>query len=200
MQPLGEAATLTENSNGLFLTFGFAIAVVFLVLSAQFESFIAALIVMATVPLGLACAIFALLLTGGSINVYSQIGLVLLVGIMAKNGIFIVEFANQLRDKGADVHSAIMGAATIRLRPVMMTMASTVLGGVPLILSQGAGAEARTVLGFVIVGGLGFATLFTLYLTPVAYLLLAGFSTPRSTEEARLMRELAEADAQPNQM
>ena len=200
VQPLGEAATLTENSNGLFLTFGFAIAVVFLVLSAQFESFIAALIVMATVPLGLACAIFALLLTGGSINVYSQIGLVLLVGIMAKNGILIVEFANQLRDKGADVHSAIMGAATIRLRPVMMTMASTVLGGVPLILSQGAGAEARTVLGFVIVGGLGFATLFTLYLTPVAYLLLAGFSTPRSTEEARLMRELAEADAQPNQM
>ena len=200
VQPLGEAATLTENSNGLFLTLGFAIAVVFLVLSAQFESFIAALIVMATVPLGLACAIFALLLTGGSINVYSQIGLVLLVGIMAKNGILIVEFANQLRDKGADVHSAIMGAATIRLRPVMMTMASTVLGGVPLILSQGAGAEARTVLGFVIVGGLGFATLFTLYLTPVAYLLLAGFSTPRSTEEARLMRELAEADAQPNQM
>ena len=200
VQPLGEAATLTENSNGLFLTFGFAIAVVFLVLSAQFESFVSALIVMATVPLGLACAIFALLLTGGSINVYSQIGLVLLVGIMAKNGILIVEFANQLRDKGADVHSAIMGAATIRLRPVMMTMASTVLGGVPLILSQGAGAEARTVLGYVIVGGLGFATLFTLYLTPVAYLLLARFSTPRSTEEARLMRELAEADAQPNQM
>ena len=202
VHPLGEAATLTENSNGLFLTFGFAIAVVFLVLSAQFESFIAALIVMATVPLGLACAIFALLLTGGSINVYSQIGLVLLVGIMAKNGILIVEFANQLRDKGADVHSAIMGAATIRLRPVMMTMASTVLGGVPLILSQGAGAEARTVLGYVIVGGLGFATLFTLYLTPVAYLLLARFSTPRSTEEARLMRELAEAEAeaQPNQM
>ncbi len=200
VQPLGEAATLTENSNGLFLTFGFAIAVVFLVLSAQFESFVSALIVMATVPLGLACAIFALLLTGGSINVYSQIGLVLLVGIMAKNGILIVEFANQLRDKGADVHSAIMGAATIRLRPVMMTMASTVLGGVPLILSRGAGAEARTVLGYVIVGGLGFATLFTLYLTPVAYLLLARFSTPRSTEEARLMRELAEADAQPNQM
>ena len=112
----------------------------------------------------------------------------------------IVEFANQLRDKGADVHSAIMGAATIRLRPVMMTMASTVMSGVLLILSQGAGPEARTVLGFVIVGGLGFATLFTLYLTPVAYLLLAGFSTPRSTEEARLMRELAEADAQPNQM
>ena len=149
--------------------------------------------VAATVPVGLACAVFALVLTGLSLNVYSQIGLVMLIGIMAKNGILIVEFANQLRDAGQDVASAILEVSTVRLRPVMMTMTSTVLGGVPLILSSGAGAEARAALGWVIVGGLGLATLSTLYLTPVAYRLLAGLSTPRAEEERRLHRELAKA-------
>lgn len=193
--PLAEAATLDQTNSGLFVTFGFAILVVFLVLSAQFESFISAVVVMSTVPIGLACAVFALLLTGLSLNVYSQIGLVMLIGIMAKNGILIVEFANQLRDQGQDVHSAILDASTVRLRPVMMTMTSTVIGGVPLILSAGAGAEAREALGWVIVGGLGLATASTLYLTPVAYLLLARFSTPKAAEEARLQTELREASA-----
>ena len=191
--PLAEAATLNETGSSLMVTFGFAILIVFLVLAAQFESFISAIIVMSTVPLGLACAIFALVLTGSSLNVYSQIGLVLLVGIMAKNGILIVEFANQLRERGYDLRAAITEGAVIRLRPVMMTMVSTVLGGVPLILSSGAGAEAREALGWVIVGGLGLATVVTLYLTPVAYLLLARFSTPKTTEEARLVQELAHA-------
>jgi len=188
--PLAEAATLDETSSGLLITFGFAIVIVFLVLSAQFESFNSAVVVMATVPLGLACAIFALLLTGGSLNVYSQIGLVMLVGIMAKNGILIVEFANQLRDKGVPVAEAIFEASTIRLRPVMMTMTSTVLGGVPLVMAFGAGAEAREALGWIIVGGLGLAAVSTLYLTPVAYLLLARFSTPKAAESARLSQEL----------
>lgn len=188
--PLAEAATLGETSSGLFITFGIALAIVFLVLSAQFESFVSAVIVMATVPLGLACAIFALLLTGGSLNVYSQIGLVLLVGIMAKNGILIVEFADQLRERGATVRDAIEEAATVRLRPVMMTMIATVLGGLPLVLAQGAGAEAREVLGWIIVGGLGLATLATLYITPVAYLLLAGFSKSRAAEKDLLQAEL----------
>jgi hydrophobic/amphiphilic exporter-1 (mainly G- bacteria), HAE1 family len=188
--PLAEAATLDETSAGLLLTFGFAMLVVFLVLAAQFESFISAIVVMATVPLGLACAIFALAFTGLSLNLYSQIGLVMLIGIMAKNGILIVEFANQLRDRGEGIRDAIQNASTIRLRPVMMTMISTVLGGVPLILSFGAGAEAREALGWVIVGGLGLATVSTLYLTPVAYLLLARFSTPKAAEEERLAREL----------
>ncbi len=191
--PLGEAAALSQTSSGLFVTFGFAILIVFLVLSAQFESLISAVIVMATVPLGLACAVVALLLSGQSLNVYSQIGLVMLIGIMAKNGILIVEFANHLRDEGASVREAVFDAATIRLRPVMMTMTSTVLGGLPLILSSGAGAEARSALGWVIVGGLGLATVATLFLTPVAYLLLAGFSTPKAEEERRLQRELADA-------
>ncbi|TVQ01200.1 MAG: efflux RND transporter permease subunit, partial [Roseinatronobacter sp.] len=157
--PLSEAATLDETSGGIMLVFGFAILIVFLVLAAQFESFISAIVVMVTVPLGLACAAFAMLFTGVSLNVYSQIGLVLLVGIMAKNGILIVEFANQLRDEGADLRDAILNASTIRLRPVMMTMTSTVLGGVPLVLSTGPGAEAREALGWVVVGGLGLATL-----------------------------------------
>lgn len=191
--PLAEAATLDETSAGLLLTFGFAILVVFLVLSAQFESFVSAIVVMATVPLGIACAVLALVLTDLSLNIYSQIGLVMLIGIMAKNGILIVEFANQLRDAGESVRDAILRASTIRLRPVMMTMISTVLGGVPLILSFGAGAEAREALGWVIVGGLGLATLSTLYLTPVAYLLLAGLSKPKAEEEARLLSELNDA-------
>jgi HAE1 family hydrophobic/amphiphilic exporter-1 len=191
--PLAEAATLDAAQAGLAITFGFAALVVLLVLAAQFESFVSALIVMATVPLGLACAVFALKLTGGSLNVYSQIGLVLLVGIMAKNGILIVEFADQRRDEGRDVRSAITEAAATRLRPVVMTMASTVLGGVPLVLSAGAGAEAREALGWVIVGGLGMAAAATLFVTPVAYLLLAGLGDPRGAEGERLRRELADA-------
>lgn len=191
--PLAEAATLGETNSGIFLTFGFAILIVLLVLSAQFESFISAFIVMSTVPLGLACALLALLLTGGSLNVYSQIGLVLLVGIMAKNGILIVEFADQLREQGASVRQAIERAATLRLRPVMMTMVATVLGGLPLVMAQGAGAEAREVLGWIIVGGLGLATVATLYITPVAYLLLAGLARPRSHEQALLAQEMRAA-------
>ncbi len=195
--PLAEAATLGENSSSMVTTFGFAILIILLVLAAQFESFISAIIVMATVPLGLACAVFAMLMTGTSMNVYSQIGLVLLVGIMAKNGILIVEFANHLRDQGRTVREAIEEASNIRLRPVVMTMLCAILGGVPLVLASGAGAEARIALGWVIVGGLGMATASTLFLTPVAYLLLAGFSKPKAEEEARLNRELLEVVSQP---
>jgi len=193
--PLAETATLGESSGSMLTTFGFAIVIILLVLAAQFESFVSAIIIMATVPLGLACAIFAMLLTGTSLNVYSQIGLVLLVGIMAKNGILIVEFANQLRDRGLNVRDAIENAANIRLRPVMMTMICTILGGLPLILASGAGAEARISLGWVIVGGLGLATMSTLFVTPVAYLLLGRFVTPNVEEQKRLSRELDEAEA-----
>jgi HAE1 family hydrophobic/amphiphilic exporter-1 len=191
--PLAEAATLGETNSGMMTIFGFALVIILLVLAAQFESFISAVIIMATVPLGLACAVFALLITGTSLNAYSQIGLVMLVGIMAKNGILIVEFANQLRDRGMDVRQAIEEASNIRLRPVTMTMICTVLGGLPLVLASGAGAEARIALGWVIVGGLGMATISTLFLTPVAYLLLGRFVTPKVQEEARLKRELEEA-------
>ncbi|WP_018900280.1 efflux RND transporter permease subunit [Rhizobium sp. 2MFCol3.1] len=194
LMPLAEAATLEENANGMALTFGFAIIIIFLVLAAQFESMLSSVIIMSTVPLGLACAVFALVITGSSLNIYSQIGLVLLVGVMAKNGILIVEFANQLRDQGEEVRASIEKACALRLRPVMMTMIATILGGVPLVFAHGAGAEARVALGWVIVGGLGFATLVTLFITPVAYLLIARFAKPHAHEEARLHQEMEHAE------
>lgn len=167
-----------------------ALTVVLLVLAAQFESFASAIVIMMTVPFGLAAALFAISLTGGSLNYYSQIGLVLLIGVMAKNGILIVEFANQLRERGQDIDSAIRDAMRLRLRPVMMTMISTVLGGVPLIISSGAGAEAREAVGWVIVGGLGFATIFTLFLTPVFYRWVAVWGAAPGASARRLEREL----------
>ena len=187
---MGEAATLNETSSGVSITFVFALIVVLLVLAAQFESFMSAVIIMFTVPFGLGAAIFAIALTGGSLNLYSQIGLVMLVGIMAKNGILIVEFANQLRERGFAVHDAIREACRIRLRPVVMTMVATIAGGVPLVMMGGAGAEARQALGWIVVGGLGFAVIITLFVTPVAFLLLARFSKPRSAEAERLASEL----------
>ena len=188
--PLAEAATLSETSSGLIIVFGFALVIILLVLAAQFESFISGLIVMATVPLGLGSAVFAMMVSGVSLNVYSEIGLVLLVGIMAKNGILIVEFADQLRNRNQTLREAVENAANIRLRPVSMTMICAILGGVPLILASGAGAEARISLGFVIVGGLGLATIATLYVTPVTYLLLGRFIRPKAEEDFELEEEL----------
>ena len=194
--PLAEAQTIADNNSGLLTTFGFAVVVVLLVLAAQFEGLFSALVVMTTVPFGLACAVFAIKFGGGTLNIYSEIGLILVVGVMAKNGILIVEFANQLRDRGLALRDAIEEATIIRLRPVLMTMIATVVGGVPLLLARGAGAEARHALGLVIVGGLGMAAVSTLLLTPVAYLLLARFSKPKALAAANLDRELAEAPTQ----
>ncbi|MBG6157134.1 hydrophobe/amphiphile efflux-1 (HAE1) family protein [Labrenzia sp. EL_159] len=188
---LGEAATLETGETTTLLVFGAAILIVFLVLCAQFESFSSALIILITVPCGLGTALLAILMSGGSLNYYSQIGLVILVGIMAKNGILIVEFANQLRQQGEDVDTAIRNAMRIRLKPVMMTMASTVAGSIPLVLATGAGAEARTAVGWVVVGGLGLATIFTLFLTPAIYRIIAGWTQPPGAQEMRLENELA---------
>ncbi|WP_298959833.1 efflux RND transporter permease subunit [uncultured Roseibium sp.] len=189
---LGEAATLDDGEATTLLVFAAALLVVFLVLSAQFESFSSALIILITVPCGLGTALLAILFTGGSLNYFSQIGLVILVGIMAKNGILIVEFANQLRQKGQSVDEAIRNAMSIRLQPVLMTMASTVAGSIPLVLATGAGAEARIAVGWVVVGGLGLATIFTLFLTPAVYRIIAGFTDAPGATETRLERELAE--------
>ncbi|MEK7266082.1 MAG: efflux RND transporter permease subunit, partial [Pseudomonadota bacterium] len=190
---LGEARVLQQSSDSTLIVFAFAGLIVLLVLAAQFESFISALIIMLTVPFGLAAAVYAILLTGGSLNYYSQIGLVLLIGIMAKNGILIVEFANKRRDEGMNVKDAILDASMTRLRPVLMTAISTLLGGLPLILGSGAGAESRAALGWVVFGGLGFATIFTLFLTPVTFLALARLARPRATEAGMLAAELAAA-------
>ena len=194
---LGEAKTLGDATQSTAFIFGMAFLIVFLVLAAQFESVISALVILITVPFGLAAAAFAILLTGGTLNVYSQIGLVLLVGVMAKNGILIVEFADQRRDEGSSVAAAIRDAAIIRLRPVMMTMASTVFGALPLVIATGAGAESRLALGWVIIGGLGFATVFTLFLTPVVYRILAPLSKPRAHETQLLIDELRAAPKPP---
>ena len=192
---INEAATLKDTSNEVAITFAIAVLVVLLVLAAQFESILSALVIILTVPFGLAAAVFSLKLTGTSINIYSQIGLVMLVGLMAKNGILVVEFADQLRDRGKEVMEAVREAAMTRLRPVMMTMLSTVLGALPLILSGGAGAEARGAIGWVVFGGLGIATVFTLLLIPVIYSLLAPLARPRAHAGVRLDRELRELEA-----
>ncbi len=190
---LGEARALQDSNRATLMVFGFAAIIVFLVLAAQFESFVSALIIMVTVPFGLAAAVYAIMLTGGSINYFSQIGLVLLIGIMAKNGILIVEFANQQRDRGESVREAVEHAAITRLRPVLMTALSTLLASLPLIAGSGAGAEARAALGWVIFGGLGFATFFTLFLTPVSFLLFAGLAKPRAAEGRKVAEELEKA-------
>ncbi len=191
---LRDAKTLQETSNTVGITYAVALLVVFLVLAAQFESLTSAAVIVITVPFGLAAAVFALLVTGTSINVYSQIGLIMLIGLMAKNGILLVEFADQLRDQGHSVRQAVTTAARVRLRPIVMTLLSTILGGLPLILGSGPGAEARAAIGWVAFGGLGLAAVFTLFLTPVVYLGLAGLSKPRVDATDRLARELRDAD------
>ena len=190
---LGEAEAYEETSREVALTYILAFLIVFLVLAAQFESVNSAVVVMATVPFGIAAAFFALYITGTSINIFSQIGLVMLIGLIAKNSILLVEFADQLRDQGESVRQAIENAAEIRLRPIMMTLVSTLLGALPLILSIGAGAESRNAIGWVVFGGLAFAVLFTLYLTPVLYLAIARFTKPRADETNRLESEMKRA-------
>jgi len=197
----GQSQQFRETSSGAGFTFALALLIVFLVLAAQFESFVHPLVIMLTVPLGVAGAVFALAASGLSLNIYSQIGIILLVGLMAKNGILIVEFANQLRDEGKAVTQSAIDAAVLRLRPIVMTVISTILGAMPLVLASGAGAESRTAIGTVIVGGLLLSGILTLFLTPVLYSLLARFTKPRSAIERRLDAELgnrpASADAPP---
>jgi hydrophobe/amphiphile efflux-1 (HAE1) family protein len=195
---LGEAEALEEAEREVAITYAIAVLVVFLVLAAQFESLTSAAIIVITVPFGIAAAVYALLLTGTTLNIYSQIGLVMMIGLMAKNGILVVEFADQLRDQGLGVREAIERSAIVRLRPIAMTMISTILGGLPLILSSGPGAEARSAIGWVVFGGLGLAAIFTLYLTPVAYLGLARFSAARASAAGRLKEELNEAETIPD--
>ena len=159
-------------------------------LAAQFESFVHPLVIMLTVPTGLAGAVYAMWLGGLSLNVYSQIGVILLIGLMAKNGILIVEFANQLRDEGRSVRDAVIEASVLRLRPIVMTVISTMLGAMPLVLASGAGAESRVAIGTVIVAGLSFSAAVMLVVTPVLYDLMARFTRPRGAVEKALEREL----------
>ena len=169
----GQSREFKTSSASLALTFVLALAFIYLVLAAQFESFRDPFIIMLTVPLSMTGALAALYFAGGTLNVYSQIGLVTLVGLITKHGILIVEFANQLRDQGAALRDAVVEASVLRLRPILMTTGAMVLGSIPLALAVGAGAESRQQIGWVIVGGLLLGTFFTLFVVPTVYTLLA---------------------------
>jgi multidrug efflux pump len=168
----GVSREFRESGAGLVFVILFAALFIYLMLSAQFESFVSPFVIMLTVPLAGLGALLAIYLTGGTLNVYSKVGLVMLIGLITKHGILIVEFANQLRDRGMGAAEAVVEAATLRLRPILMTTGAMVLGALPLALAMGAGAEARQAIGWVIVGGLLLGTLFTLFVIPTAYLLL----------------------------
>ncbi|KAF0224742.1 MAG: multidrug efflux [Rhodospirillaceae bacterium] len=169
----GPSREFKTSSSAMWVTFALALLFIYLVLAAQFESFVDPFVIMLTVPLSMAGALAALKLTGGTINVYSQIGLVTLIGLITKHGILIVEFSNQLRDQGKPMVEAVVEAAALRLRPILMTTGAMVLGAIPLALAHGAGAESRQQIGWVIVGGITVGTFFTLFVVPVAYTLLA---------------------------
>jgi len=169
----GPSREFRESSTSLYITFLLALAFIYLVLAAQFESFIDPLIIMLSVPLSITGALLALKLTGNTLNVYSQIGLVTLIGLITKHGILIVEFANQLREQNRDKLEAVIESATLRLRPILMTTGAMVLGALPLAWAHGAGAESRQAIGWVIVGGMSFGTILTLLVVPTAYMLIA---------------------------
>ena len=169
----GQSRDFKSAGSGILFVFLLGLAVVYLVLAAQFESWVHPFVIMLTVPLAMAGALLGLWLTGQTLNIYSQIGLIMLVGLSAKNGILIVEFANQLRDRGVAFHAALEEAAQTRLRPIIMTGITTAAGSVPLLFGTGAGAETRAVIGTVVLYGVLAATLFTLFVVPVAYDLLA---------------------------
>ncbi|PMG40302.1 multidrug efflux RND transporter permease subunit [Shewanella sp. 10N.286.52.B9] len=170
----GESKDFKENQSSVFIVFGLALLVAYLVLAAQFESFINPLVVMFTVPMGIFGGFLGLYLTGQGLNIYSQIGMIMLIGMVTKNGILIVEFANQLRDKGLEIEQAIIDASARRLRPILMTAFTTLIGAIPLIMSTGAGSESRIAVGTVVFFGMAFATLVTLLVIPAMYRLISG--------------------------
>ncbi len=186
----GESREYQAAGGAAILTFGLALLVVYLVLAAQFESFIHPLVIMLTVPLAVFGALLGLWLAGNSLNLFSQIGIVMLVGLAAKNGILIVEFANQLRDEGMSVAEAIVEASGTRLRPILMTSIATIMGAVPLVVAGGPGSASRATIGIVIIAGVAFSTVLSLYVVPSFYALLAPYT--RSPEA--LGRELDELE------
>ena len=189
----GESLDYQTSGTSLLFVFALGFAIVFLVLAAQFESYIHPFVIILTVPLAIAGALAGLYFTGNSLNVYTQIGLIMLIGLAAKNGILIVEFANQLRDEGKEFSEALMEAAQTRLRPIVMTGITTVAGAIPLILAHGAGAETRIAIGIVIICGVSAATLFTLFIVPLAYDLMArGTGSPGDVRRKLEQEEKAE--------
>jgi multidrug efflux pump len=177
----GESREYQQSGDAVLFTFGMALLVVYLVLAAQFESFIHPGVIMLTVPLAVLGALLGLLLTGNTLNLFSQIGIVMLVGLAAKNGILIVEFANQRRDAGRPIREAILEAAETRLRPILMTSVATIVGAIPLLVAGGPGSASRGAIGVVVVFGVALSTLLSLYVVPAFYALLAPYT--RSPDE-----------------
>jgi multidrug efflux pump len=172
----GESREYVRAGSAVAFTFGMALLIVFLVLAAQFESFLHPVVIMLTVPLAVLGALLGLKLWGSSLNLFSQIGIVMLVGLAAKNGILIVEFANQLRDQGRTVREAIVEAAAVRLRPILMTSVATITGALPLLFASGAGAASRVTIGVVVVFGVALSTLLSLFVVPAFYAVLARYT------------------------
>jgi multidrug efflux pump len=179
----GQSREFRESGQQLYFIFVLALAFIYLVLAAQFESFRGPLVIMLTVPLAITGALLVMLLKGITLNVYSQIGLIMLIGLITKNGILIVDFTNRLRDEGMAKLEALIEASALRLRPILMTTFATVFGAVPLAVAAGAGSESRSAIGWVIVGGMSLGTLFTLFVIPVAYTYIVG-GRERAVEDA----------------
>lgn len=187
----GQSQDLRDSGGSVLFVFLMGIFIVYLVLAAQFESFIHPFVIILTVPLAMVGGLLGLYLTGSSLNIYSQIGLIVLVGIATKNGILIVEFANQLREQGQKVGDALREAAALRLRPILMTSITAVMGALPLVVRGGAGSETRMTIGIVIIFGVTTATIFTLYVVPSAYQLLTSRTRARNAVSEQLESELA---------
>ena len=193
----GESREFRKAGGAVAFTFAMALLIVFLVLAAQFESFVHPLVIMLTVPLAVLGALLGLWLWGSSLNLFSQIGIVMLVGLAAKNGILIVEFANQLRDQGRSIRDAILDASAVRLRPILMTSIATITGAVPLVLASGAGAASRVTIGVVVVFGVTLSTVLSLFVVPAFYLLLARFThSPETVARELQAQELDHPDAE----
>ena len=191
----GQSRDFMTAGTSVMFVFLLGLVVVFLVLAAQFENWIHPLVIMFGVPLAVGGGLLGLWLTGSTLNIYSQIGLVMLIGLAAKNGILIVEFVNQLRDEGRSFDEAIVEGATIRLRPIIMTGITTVAGAVPLILSSGAGAETRQVIGVVVLFGVSVSTLLTLFVIPVLYSLMARSTGSPAAAQRELHDQLGQSEA-----
>ncbi|MGI3045387.1 multidrug efflux RND transporter permease subunit VmeF [Vibrio parahaemolyticus] len=187
----GESKDFKENQASVAVVFALALLVAYLVLAAQFESFVNPLVVMFTVPMGVFGGFLGLVVMGQGMNIYSQIGMIMLIGMVTKNGILIVEFANQLRDRGVEFEKAIIDAAARRLRPILMTAFTTLAGAIPLIVSTGAGYESRIAVGTVIFFGMGFATLVTLFVIPAMYRLISAKTQAPGHVEAELNKALS---------
>jgi multidrug efflux pump len=190
----GQSREFREAGASLYFAFVLALVFIYLVLAAQFESFIDPFVIMLSVPLAVSGALLSLWLAGGTLNVYSQIGMVMLIGLVTKNGILIVEFANQFQEQGKELREAVIEASVLRLRPILMTSITTVLSAVPLALAKGAGAESRQQIGWVVVGGMTLGTLLTLFIIPTAYTFFARKRQAEAIEEIRTTPELVHAD------